>query len=131
MQEDNIALKMVRPDLDHLPSYETPGPFSIRRYLPGDEQAWQQIHIEADAYMTFPDSRFVEQFGIDEGHIRDNQFYLCDASGFPVGTATAWHHREEGRAHDDGPGTLGGHRSAPPGQGTVQAAAGCSMPPAA
>jgi len=93
---------MVRPDLDHLPSYETPGPFSIRRYLPGDEQAWQQIHIEADAYMTFPDSRFVEQFGIDEGHIRDNQFYLCDASGFPVGTATAWHHREEGRAHDDG-----------------------------
>lgn len=102
MQEDNIAVKMVRPDLDDLPSYETPSPFSIRRYVPGDEQAWRQIHLEADAYMTFPDSKFVEQFGIDEDRIRENQFYLCDASGCPVGTATAWHCREEGRARDDG-----------------------------
>ena len=48
MQEDNIAVKMVRPDLDDLPSYETPSPFSIRRYVPGDEQAWRQLALFAD-----------------------------------------------------------------------------------
>ena len=100
--QDDIALKMVRPDMDHLPNYEISSPFSIRRYLPGDERAWQQIHIQADAYNTFPDSRFVEQFGTDEDRIRENQFYLCDTSGCPVGTATAWHRRMEGRARDDG-----------------------------
>ena len=35
MQEDNIALKMVRPDLDHLPSYETPGPSAFGATSPG------------------------------------------------------------------------------------------------
>ena len=102
MREDDIALKMVRSDLDHLPDYEIPSPFSIRRYLPGDELAWQQIHFEADVYNTFPDSRFVEQFGTNEDRILENQFYLCDTSGCPVGTATAWHRRMEGRAKDDG-----------------------------
>ena len=102
MQEDDIAISMVRPDLDHLPHYDAPDPYRIRRYQPGDEQAWQQIHIEADAYNTFPDSRFAEQFGTDEGLVQENQFYLCDASGCPVGTATAWHRRMEGRPRDDG-----------------------------
>ena len=102
MMEEDIPLKMVHTDLDHLPSGETPSPFSIRRYLPGDERAWRQIHLEADAYLTYPESRFVEQFGTDEDLIRDNQFYLCDASGRPVGTATAWHRRQDGRARDDG-----------------------------
>ena len=54
MQEDNIAVKMVRPDLDDLPSYETPSPFSIRRYVPGDEQAWRQIHA------SVPSQKYVD-----------------------------------------------------------------------
>jgi len=102
MQEENIGINMVRPDLDHLPKHATPGPYSIRPYRPGDEQAWRQIHLEADLYNTFPDSMFLEQFGADEALIRENQFYLCDAAGCPVGTATAWHCRKDGRPRDDG-----------------------------
>lgn len=67
-----------------------PGPYSIRRYLPGDEEAWQRIHEAADAYLTYPDFRFVEQFGADEDLLRENQYYLCEVSGRPVGTATTW-----------------------------------------
>ena len=102
MQEENIGVNMVRPDLDHLPRYDAPSPYSIRPYRSGDAQVWQRIHLEADVYNTFPDSRYAEQFGTDESLLRENQFYLCDAAGCPVGTATAWHCRLEGRARDDG-----------------------------
>jgi len=52
MQEENIGINMVRPDLDHLPKHATPGPYSIRPYRPGDEQAWRQIHLEARIVLT-------------------------------------------------------------------------------
>jgi GNAT superfamily N-acetyltransferase len=81
---------MVRPTLDALPVYPLPEGFALRTYRPGDEQAWVDIHVDADRWNRITLETFWKEFGADPAPLAGRQFYLCDAAGLPVGTATGW-----------------------------------------
>ena len=88
--EEYIPVNMIRNNLDNIPQFELPSPFTIRTYQPGDAEAWTRIHIESDFYSTFTPTLFHEQFGHDEEILSSRQFYLCDGDGAAIGTASAW-----------------------------------------
>lgn len=90
---------MIRENLDNIPQYDLPPPYTIRLYQPGDEVAWEHIHLAADRYTTITPTFFEEQFGQEEERLRERQFYLCDAAGMPIGTATAWFKSHNGQPH--------------------------------
>lgn len=87
---ENVPVRMIRPNLANIPDYALPSSYRIRPYQAGDEAAWTRIHLQADQYNTFPPTRFEQEFGRDLKRLAERQFYLCDASGTPIGTATAW-----------------------------------------
>ncbi len=95
---------MTRPTLDGLPIYPLPEGFSLRTYRPGDEDAWVAIHVEADRWNRVTQELFWREFGTDSALLAERQFYLCEAGGMPIGTATAWfnssyHGARWGRIH--------------------------------
>ncbi len=97
-------LTMVRPDLLHIPQFRVPAPFALHWYRPGDEAAWKQIHDEADPFNTFTDTSHARCFGTDTEALMQRQCFLCDESGRPAGTASAWYgvapfSRRWGRVH--------------------------------
>ncbi len=93
-------IQMYRADLRNIPQFELPEPFRLRRYEPGDEDVWLSTHVEGDKLITYPASTFAEQFGTDAEALRQRQYYLCDAAGTVIGTATAWSDDAEiGRIH--------------------------------
>lgn len=95
MSIENINVSMVRPTLDDLPQFDLPTPYSLRWYQPGDEHYWVAIHAAADHYHTFTDEFFVKEFGADRDLLPTRQAYLCDGTGTPVGTTTAWFYTDE------------------------------------
>ncbi len=95
MSTENIAVSMVRATLDNLPHVALPTPYSLRWYQPGDERYWVDIHVAADPYHTFTAETFIHEFGADQALLPTRQVYLCDGTGIPVGTATAWFYRDE------------------------------------
>ena len=86
----NVSIAMVREHLNDIPEYELPPGFSLRRYQPGDEEHWVRIHLEADRYSTITPELFVREFGADPQLLAERQYYLVDADGNVIGTATAW-----------------------------------------
>ena len=81
-----------------------PAPFSFRDYRPGDEATWADIHVLAHRHNAITPALYRDQFGADEGELRERQLYLCDDSGGAIGTVTAWHNadypdRNYGRVH--------------------------------
>ena len=93
-------LKMIRPDLESIPQFDLPAPFSLRRYRPGDEKPWLDMHVHGDRFGTFNEDSFTGQFGTDTDVIVERQYYLCDGAGEPIGTTTAWFDdAETGRVH--------------------------------
>lgn len=85
-----MRLYMIRPDLEDLPDGRLPSGYSIRGYEEGDEEAWLDIHRQADSHNGFPQGRFEEEFGGAPDLLPERQVYLLDAAGAPVGTATGW-----------------------------------------
>jgi GNAT superfamily N-acetyltransferase len=85
----NLSIWMARPHLNGLPPAEVPAGFRLRRYRPGDADAWVRIHLAADRYNRIDHGLFAREFG-DEELLADRQLYLVDSRGTPVGTATAW-----------------------------------------
>ena len=101
---DLIHVDMVREDLDDIPRFELPAPYTMRWYRPGDEEAWLDIHLRAEKYLKVAPDLFEKQFGTDPEPLARRQCYLCDADGTPIGTATAWFDddyrgRPHGRVH--------------------------------
>ena len=88
--EEYIPVNMIRNNLNNIPQFDVPPPFTIRTYQPGDNEAWIRIHIESDFYSTITPTLFHEQFGHDEEILSARQFYLCDGDGTAIGTASAW-----------------------------------------
>lgn len=100
MPLENIAVTMVRNDLEAIPGYPLPAPYTIRWYQPGDEDHWVDIHLEADPYNTITHALFAKEFGADVALLAERQAYLCDADGTPIGTASAWfNHNYHGAAY--------------------------------
>lgn len=87
---ENLPLNMIRHHLDSIPQYSVPTPWSFRWYEPGDADTWLQIHTEADHYSKLDSETFRNAFGNDDRLLAERQFYVCDAEGHAVGTATAW-----------------------------------------
>jgi GNAT superfamily N-acetyltransferase len=90
----NINVSMVRGTLDDLPTYPLPDGYTLRTYQPGDEQAWVDIHLEADRWNHATLAVFWKEFGVDPIPLAERQFYLCDAAGTPIGTAAGWFHND-------------------------------------
>ncbi len=80
---------MELDSLATIPSFQLPPGFSIRPYIPGDEQYWFNIHRLADKYSQITESLFSEQFGNDQRVLHQRQFYIIH-NDVPVGTASAW-----------------------------------------
>jgi len=94
---------MARRNLAGAPRFAAPEGFTVRPWRAGDEEAWLDIHREADPLNSFGPDTFGKQFGRDAATLAARQFYLCDARGAAVGTATAWFGEEAwlgwGRVH--------------------------------
>ncbi|MBX3014336.1 MAG: GNAT family N-acetyltransferase [Caldilineaceae bacterium] len=88
-------MSMVRPTLTNLPSFSLPAPYSLRWYQPGDEAAWVAIHVAADPFHTFTAATFAQEFAADRALLPTRQAYLCDSTGAPVGTTSAWFYTDE------------------------------------
>jgi GNAT superfamily N-acetyltransferase len=100
MTTENLSISMIRPTLENLPSFALPAPYTLRWYQPGDEKAWVAIHIAADPYLTFTDEIFISEFEANRALLPTRQAYLCDGTGTPVGTTSAWFYTdEEGEAY--------------------------------
>jgi len=86
----NVTVNMIRPTLDDLPVCPVPAGFALRTYQPGDEAAWVAIHVEADRWNRIALETFWKEFGHDPAPLAARMFYLCDAEGRAIGTATGW-----------------------------------------
>ena len=90
MSNENYAVHMVRESLNDLPEFSLPAPYSIRWYRPGDKEHWLAIHLEAEKFFKVWPALFEREFGRDEAVLAQRQAYLCDGTGTPIGTASAW-----------------------------------------
>ena len=87
---DNQPVLMVRPNLENLPNFALQSGYSFRWYAPGDEQAWLEIHRQADLYNQVSLELFQQQFGTDPTLLNRRQVYLLTGQGAVIGTSTAW-----------------------------------------
>ena len=85
-----ISVRMIRENLDDIPQFDLPPPYTMRWYRQGDEKAWVAIHERADRYTVATPALFERQFGTDPEPLSERQCYLCDPDGTPIGTTTAW-----------------------------------------
>ena len=81
---------MIRPSLDVLPSFELPESYTIRWYREGDERHWTAIKSLADTQHQAPPDFYERVYGAHRDALGQRQAFLCDGSGEPVGTITAW-----------------------------------------
>jgi GNAT superfamily N-acetyltransferase len=86
----NHPIMMVRQDLDDIPLYPLPTPYTFRGYKPGDEVLWRELQAAADRYNEITPQLFGREFGSDPARLAERQLYLCERDGRPVGTSTAW-----------------------------------------
>lgn len=87
---DNLSVRMIHDNLEQTPAFDCPSPYTIQLYTAGREADWLRIHECSDEHNVFTPFVFADQFGQDANLLKDRQFYLLDARGVPVGTATAW-----------------------------------------
>jgi GNAT superfamily N-acetyltransferase len=90
MMTESVPVRMIRDHLNDIPHYKLPEPYTIRPYQAGDETAWLDIQAATDRYNPITPELFGAQFGSDPKLLADRQFYLCDETTRPIGTATAW-----------------------------------------
>ena len=95
---------MSRDITGDLPRLSLEGGYVLRPYRDGDEKSWFSIHRRVEIYDPLSEDLFTREFGMDARALAERQVYLCDASGGPVGTATAWfpgpgRDSAEGRVH--------------------------------
>jgi hypothetical protein len=70
-----IALEMVRDDMDHLPAFSCPPGYTIRTFRRGDEQLWAKIEAEAGEFTT-PEQAvayFELEFGLYASELEDRR----------------------------------------------------------
>ncbi len=77
--------------LASIPEFSLPEGFYFRNYHFKDEENWFSIYQASDGHNKVYSSTFREYFGANTDLLAERQFYLCDASDRPIGTATAWY----------------------------------------
>jgi GNAT superfamily N-acetyltransferase len=86
----NAPLTMVRNTLDDIPEFPLPARFSLRWFVPGDEQAWVDINTSADRYNDISPDLFYQEFGCAQKQLPQRMCFLCAQDGTAIGTAAAW-----------------------------------------
>lgn len=88
-----IPLTMVRGHMYALPVFTFPAGYTLRTYVPGDEQVWAAIETAAGEFATEEDgrARFMEDYGGALADLADRLFILESPRGEAIGTATAWY----------------------------------------
>lgn len=83
---------MVVGSLEARGSFPLPAPYKFRTYRKGDERTWYGVWDDADSehHGATPET-FGRDFGSDEGALPKRMFFIDDASGKAVATATAWY----------------------------------------
>jgi GNAT superfamily N-acetyltransferase len=86
------SLKMTRDHLRDIPAFPLPEGYGLRTFQPGDEQAWARIERRVDEFATEAEAlrEFDAYFGGDVAALSTRCFFLTDAHGKPIGTASAW-----------------------------------------
>jgi GNAT superfamily N-acetyltransferase len=90
---------MVRHDLEDIPQYSLPSPYTIGWYKEGDEQHWLAIKAQADRFHTADLAYFWQTYGEHQTWLSQWQVYLYDSAGKAVGTVTAWFETLAGRTY--------------------------------
>jgi GNAT superfamily N-acetyltransferase len=97
-------VSMVRETCEPFPVFPVPKGHTIAWYQTGNEAWWYEIQRRADHLTAITPDTFDRYFGEAPQELPRRQCYLLDASGAPIGTATAWfdnnyHGRVWGRPH--------------------------------
>jgi mycothiol synthase len=79
-------LVMFRPTLAKLPDLQLPEGYSIRKFQPGDEEAWEYIINHSFKYK----SNFDKEIKSHKCFSPERVIFVCHKNT-PVATATAWH----------------------------------------
>ena len=85
-----VNITMVRENLDDLPEYELPKPYSFRLYQAGDEKTFDDVWIAADKEGQAREGLFEREFRANIDAVGERMCFLLDGEGRPVGTGTAW-----------------------------------------
>ncbi|MBP1990187.1 GNAT family N-acetyltransferase [Paenibacillus eucommiae] len=78
-------LFMVRDSLSLLPPLQLPEGYTLRGFLPGDEQAWELIMKES----FLSEFSFAAHMRADKEYLAERVLFVCH-EGRPVATASAW-----------------------------------------
>jgi GNAT superfamily N-acetyltransferase len=90
---------LIRQNLENIPDFPLPEPFTMRNYVIGDEENWFNIYKAADKYNKIYSSMFKEYFGADEVKLGRRQFYICNESDEAIATATSWYNPDYHGVH--------------------------------
>lgn len=88
-----IPVTMVRHDLHNLPEVALRKGFRWRRFCDGDQFTWAELKAAASEFSSATKAlaHFEKEFSPHLEAMGDRCFFLCDATGQAVGTATAWY----------------------------------------
>jgi GNAT superfamily N-acetyltransferase len=82
---------MIRPTLEHLPTWGLPDGYRLRTYRAGDEAAWVALHVDADPYFTAKDAHFPQEFAVSHAALANRMFFVETVTTEEVvGSITAW-----------------------------------------
>lgn len=85
-----VSVRMIRENMDHVPTFDLPDGYHIRWYESGDEKHWLRIHNESEGYGDLKAGLFHDQYGTDLEVISERMAFICRNDGLPVSTNTAW-----------------------------------------
>jgi len=100
---ENVPVRMVRPDLLHLPDAALPPGLTIHPLRDGEGDLWTEIIRQAEHHGLVRDDLYEREFGFDPRAARERVYFATDADGAAIGTVGAWYGTEEfaswGRVH--------------------------------
>ena len=81
-----------------------PEGYTVRTYMDGDEAHWARIETSVLEFETEAQAleRYAQKYLLDKAALRERCFFVVDAEGVPVATATAWFERVAGENVDAG-----------------------------
>jgi ribosomal protein S18 acetylase RimI-like enzyme len=91
-----LKVKMIRSNMDSIPSYSLPSGYSIQLFNPNsnDDQKWAEIATAAGEFRSVQQGHayFVKKFlnNKDSHLLPERVHFLVNSEGRYIGTATAW-----------------------------------------
>jgi GNAT superfamily N-acetyltransferase len=85
-----VNVTMVRDNLENLPDFPLPRPYEVRLFQPGDDKAFNDIWMAADCFGQARPDLFEREFAANLSAVPPRMFFVVDAAGKAIGTATAW-----------------------------------------